>query len=163
GSVGRPTWRRLRPPCPYPTAAKLGAAPFSGAARVMRCGRTRRSCSTPCCRGLPSSLPSPRRPTWGSYSPIRSPASAPSSHPAATARLEIGLGGGEHMIAQAEQHPRTGFIGVEPFVNGMAKALAAIDLKNLSNIRLHFDDAVFLLEWLPPASLACVDLIYPDP
>src|SRR5262249_3705075 len=78
-------------------------------------------------------------------------------------RLEIGFGGGEHMIAQAEQHPRTGFIGVEPFVNGMAKALAAIDLKNLSNIRLHFDDAVFLLEWLPPASLAGVDLIYPDP
>ena len=78
-------------------------------------------------------------------------------------RLEIGFGGGEHMIAQAEQHPRTGFIGVEPFVNGMAKALAAIELKNLSNIRLHFDDAVFLLEWLPSASLACVDLIYPDP
>jgi len=67
------------------------------------------------------------------------------------------------MIEQAEQHPRTGFIGVEPFVNGMAKALAAIELKNLSNIRLHFDDAVFLLEWLPSASLACVDLIYPDP
>src|SRR5215831_17387669 len=77
--------------------------------------------------------------------------------------LEIGFGGGEHMIAQAEQYPQIGFIGVEPFVNGMAKALAAIDLKHLSNIRLHFDDAVFLLEWLPPASLACVDLIYPDP
>ncbi len=82
-------------------------------------------------------------------------------NPVDSVRLEIGFGGGEHMIAQAEQHPRTGFIGVEPFVNGMAKALAAIDLKNLSNIRLHFDDAVFLLEWLPPASLACVDLIHP--
>src|SRR5215468_4721472 len=78
-------------------------------------------------------------------------------------RLEIGFGGGEHMIAQAEQRPRAGFIGVEPFVNGMAKALAAIELKKLSNIRLHFDDAVFLLEWLPSASLAGVDLIYPDP
>ena len=78
-------------------------------------------------------------------------------------RLEIGFGGGEHMIAQAEQHPRTGFIGVEPFVNGMAKALAAIEAKQLSNIRLHFGDATFLLEWLPPATLARVDLIYPDP
>ena len=78
-------------------------------------------------------------------------------------RLEIGFGGGEHMIAQAEQHPRAGFIGVEPFVNGMAKALAAIELKKLSNIRLHFDDAASLLQWLPAASLACVDLIYPDP
>ena len=78
-------------------------------------------------------------------------------------RLEIGFGGAEHLIAQAQASPRSGFIGCEPFVNGMAKALAAIDLKNLSNIRLHFDDAVFLLEWLPSASLAGVDLIYPDP
>jgi len=78
-------------------------------------------------------------------------------------RIEIGFGGGEYMIAQAEQHPRTGFIGVEPFVNGMAKALAAIEAKHLGNIRLHFGDAVFLLDWLPPAALARVDLIYPDP
>jgi tRNA (guanine-N7-)-methyltransferase len=77
--------------------------------------------------------------------------------------LEIGFGGGEHMIAQAEAHPHSGFIGVEPFVNGMAKALAAIDGKRLANIRLHFGDATFLLAWLPPASLAGVDLLYPDP
>src|SRR5262245_11209029 len=44
--------------------------------------------------------------------------------PVDSVRLEIGFGGGEHMIAQAEQHPRIGCIGVEPFVNGMAKALA---------------------------------------
>ena len=78
-------------------------------------------------------------------------------------RLEIGFGGGEHMIAQAGQYPRTGFIGVEPFVNGMAKALAAIEANELRNVRLHFGDATFLLAWLPPASLARVDLIYPDP
>jgi len=83
--------------------------------------------------------------------------------PVDSVRLEIGFGGGEHMVAQAEQHPRTGFVGVEPFVNGMAKALAAIETKKLSNIRLHFDDATSLLAWLPSASLACVDLIYPDP
>jgi len=83
--------------------------------------------------------------------------------PVESVRLEIGFGGGEHMIAQAEQHPRAGFIGVEPFVNGMAKALAAIELKQLSNIRLHFDDATSLLDWLPAISLARVDLIYPDP
>ena len=78
-------------------------------------------------------------------------------------RLEIGFGGGEHLIAEAEQQARAGFIGVEPFVNGMAKALAAIEAKQLANVRLHFDDAVFLLEWLPGGSLARVDLIYPDP
>ena len=45
------------------------------------------------------------------------------------------------MIAQAQRQPHTGFIGVEPFVNGMAKALAGIESSELRNIRLHFDDA----------------------
>ncbi|MGZ3310002.1 MAG: tRNA (guanosine(46)-N7)-methyltransferase TrmB [Xanthobacteraceae bacterium] len=84
-------------------------------------------------------------------------------NPVDDVRLEIGFGGGEHLIAEARMHPRTGFIGAEPFVNGMAKALAAIAAENLSNIRLHHGDATELLAWLPPASLARVDLIYPDP
>ena len=78
-------------------------------------------------------------------------------------RLESGFGGGEHLIAEAERHPRTGFIGIEPFINGMAKALAAIDDKKLANIRLYHGDATELLPWLPPASLARIDLLYPDP
>jgi tRNA (guanine-N7-)-methyltransferase len=77
--------------------------------------------------------------------------------------LEIGFGGGELMIAQAREQSRTGFIGVEPFVNGMAKALAAIESGGLRNIRLHFDDAVKLIAWLPDASLVRIDLIHPDP
>src|SRR3954452_6862059 len=81
----------------------------------------------------------------------------------AAVRLEIGFGGGEHLIAEAERNPHTGFIGVEPFVNGMAKALAAIAARNLSNIRLHFGDAIVLLDWLPAGSLTRLDLIYPDP
>src|SRR5436190_2193802 len=83
--------------------------------------------------------------------------------PVESVRLEIGFGGGEHMIAQAEQHPRVGFIGVEPFVNGMAKALAAIEARKLANIRLHHGDTTDLLTWLPDASLARFDLLYPDP
>ena len=78
-------------------------------------------------------------------------------------RLEIGFGGGEHLIAQALDHPRLGFIGCEPFVNGMAKALAAIDARQIENIRLHHADAVDLLDWLPAAALGRVDLLYPDP
>jgi tRNA (guanine-N7-)-methyltransferase len=78
-------------------------------------------------------------------------------------QLEIGFGGGENMIAQASTRPRTGMIGVEPFVNGMAKALAAIETAGLRNIRLHFDDAIGLLAWLPDASVARIDLIHPDP
>jgi tRNA (guanine-N7-)-methyltransferase len=78
-------------------------------------------------------------------------------------RLESGFGGGEHLIAEAERHPRTGFIGIEPFINGMAKALAAIDERKLENIRLHHGDATDMLAWLPAASLARFDLLYPDP
>jgi tRNA (guanine-N7-)-methyltransferase len=78
-------------------------------------------------------------------------------------RLEIGFGGGEYLIAEAQAHPRTGFIGCEPFVNGMAKALAAIEAGRLANIRLHLGDAVPVIDWLPTASLAGVDLVYPDP
>lgn len=77
--------------------------------------------------------------------------------------LEIGFGGGESMIAHARELPHTGFIGVEPFVNGMAKALAAIESEGLRNIRLHFGDAVDLIDWLPEKSLARIDLIHPDP
>jgi tRNA (guanine-N7-)-methyltransferase len=83
--------------------------------------------------------------------------------PVADIQLEIGFGGGEYLVAQAQEWPRTGFIGVEPFVNGMAKALAGIESGKLQNIRLHFDDAVNLIAWLPERSLARIDLIHPDP
>jgi tRNA (guanine-N7-)-methyltransferase len=78
-------------------------------------------------------------------------------------RLEIGFGGGEHLIAEAERNPQLGFIGVEPFANGMAKALAAIAARGLANIRLHFGDAIHVLDWLPAGSIAQLDLLYPDP
>lgn len=83
--------------------------------------------------------------------------------PVSDIALEIGFGGGEYMIAQAQSEPHKGFIGVEPFVNGMAKALAAIDSTALRNIRLHFDDAADLIAWLPEKSLTRIDLIHPDP
>ena len=83
--------------------------------------------------------------------------------PVATVALEIGFGGGESLIAQAQAQPTTGFLGVEPFINGMGKALAAIESGGLCNIRLHFDDAVNLIAWLPDSALARIDLIHPDP
>jgi tRNA (guanine-N7-)-methyltransferase len=78
-------------------------------------------------------------------------------------QLEIGFGGGEFMIAQAQAQPQRGFIGVEPFVNGMAKALAAVEKHDLQNVRLHFGDAADLIAWLPQGALARIDLIHPDP
>jgi tRNA (guanine-N7-)-methyltransferase len=78
-------------------------------------------------------------------------------------RLEIGFGGAEHIIGQAQVHSRTGFIGAEGFINGIGKALGAIDEKQLANVRLRHGDAIHLLDWLPPASLVRIDLLYPDP
>jgi tRNA (guanine-N7-)-methyltransferase len=78
-------------------------------------------------------------------------------------RLEIGFGGGEHLLSEAKSHPDTGFIGVEPFVNSMAKLMVALAEKPLTNLRVYDDDATRLLDWLPAASLSGIDLLYPDP
>lgn len=78
-------------------------------------------------------------------------------------RLEIGFGGGEHLLAQAAEHPRAGFLGSDAFVNAVAKVLAGMQERKLVNLRLHFGDAAHLIDWLPPSALARVDLLYPDP
>jgi tRNA (guanine-N7-)-methyltransferase len=78
-------------------------------------------------------------------------------------RLEIGFGGGEHLIAEARAFPKVGFIGCEPYVNGMAKILTQIEAHNIGNIRLLAGDAAELLAWAPRHSLARIDLIHPDP
>ena len=78
-------------------------------------------------------------------------------------RLEIGFGGGEHLRHEAARYPGTGFIGVEPFVNSMAKMMAALAEEPRPNLRVYDDDATQLLDWLPAASLAGIDLFYPDP
>jgi tRNA (guanine-N7-)-methyltransferase len=78
-------------------------------------------------------------------------------------RLEIGFGGGEHLLARMRESPDVGFIGCEPFINGMAKFLAVVEHEGLTNIRLWDADAALLLPRLPEAGLAGVDLLYPDP
>jgi tRNA (guanine-N7-)-methyltransferase len=77
--------------------------------------------------------------------------------------LEIGFGGGEHLATQAERHPEIGFIGCEVFENGIAKLLGDIDRRRLANIRIYADDARALLAALPPRSIACSFILFPDP
>jgi tRNA (guanine-N7-)-methyltransferase len=83
--------------------------------------------------------------------------------PVESIRLEIGFGGGEHLVAEALGCPHTGFIGCEPYVNGMAKMLSAIEANNIGNIKLFAGDAAELLAWAPAHSLDGIDLIHPDP
>ena len=83
--------------------------------------------------------------------------------PLTDVRVEIGFGGGEHLVAEAEANPESGFFGCEPYVNGMAKILAKIEARGLSNIRLFAGDAAELVAWLPSQSVTRIDLIHPDP
>ena len=77
--------------------------------------------------------------------------------------LEIGFGAGEHLAGQAMLHPRIGFIGCEPFVDGIAGLLARIRYNDIANIRVFPDDARLLLPALPEASIGRVFLLFSDP
>jgi tRNA (guanine-N7-)-methyltransferase len=77
--------------------------------------------------------------------------------------FEIGFGSGEHLAGQAMLRPDHGFIGCEPFLNGVVGALNHIRDEELSNVRLHMGDALTVLERLPDASLDRLYLLHPDP
>jgi tRNA (guanine-N7-)-methyltransferase len=77
--------------------------------------------------------------------------------------VEIGFGAGEHLAWQAQANPDVGIIGCEPFVNGVARLLAEIDERDLTNIRIFRDDARFLLSALPDASGTRIFVLFPDP
>src|SRR5476651_1217438 len=77
--------------------------------------------------------------------------------------LEVGFGGGEHLVWQAEQHRDVGLIGCEPYMNGVAKCLAHIERAGVANIRLFTDDARFVMAALPRRSLSRGFVLFPDP
>lgn len=77
--------------------------------------------------------------------------------------LEIGFGGGEHLLAQAAHNPDTLWIGCEPFINGVAKCLAGIDSQGLKNIRLFTRDARELVAAMPEQSVDSIFILFPDP
>lgn len=77
--------------------------------------------------------------------------------------LEVGFGGGEHMVHQARQNADVGIIGCEPFVNGVAMALGKIREAGVHNIAVYPGDARHLFDVLPEASIERAFLLYPDP
>ena len=77
--------------------------------------------------------------------------------------LEIGFGGGEHLVHMGRRHPGVTILGAEPFVNGIAAFLGKLEGAGVGNVRLHPGDARDLLEVLPVGSLRKVFLNYPDP
>ena len=77
--------------------------------------------------------------------------------------FEIGFGSGEHLAERADTLPDHGFIGAEPFLNGVAAGLAHIRDKHLANVRLWRGDALEVLQRVPDATLAFLYLLHPDP
>jgi tRNA (guanine-N7-)-methyltransferase len=77
--------------------------------------------------------------------------------------LEVGFGAGEHLAQLAEAHPDIGFIGCEPFINGVASLLSRIEKNGLTNIRVFDDDARKLIPSLPDASIGRVFVLFSDP
>lgn len=77
--------------------------------------------------------------------------------------LEIGFGAGVHLAHQAAHNAHVGFIGAEPFVNGIAQLLASIERDALTNIRIFTEDVRDLLPWLRAASIGRVFVLFPDP
>ncbi len=77
--------------------------------------------------------------------------------------MEIGFGAGEHLAGLAERNPRIGFIGCEPFVNGVAALLSKIEADGIANIRLYDDDVRQLMPLLPAAELKKIYILFNDP
>lgn len=77
--------------------------------------------------------------------------------------FEIGFGGGEHLAYRADLLPDHGFIGCEPFLNGVAQALTHIRDGALANVRVHMGDALEVLRRVPDGALTFVYLLHPDP
>lgn len=77
--------------------------------------------------------------------------------------LEIGFGGGEHMVHQAAANPGVGIIGAEPYINGVAMLLGKLRRAGVDNVRIHPGDARDLFDVLPAASISKAFLLYPDP
>ncbi|MEJ1999161.1 MAG: tRNA (guanosine(46)-N7)-methyltransferase TrmB [Maritimibacter sp.] len=77
--------------------------------------------------------------------------------------LEVGFGGGEHMVHMAESNPDIGIIGCEPFINGVAMLLGKIRKAGVTNVAVHPGDARDLFDVLPEGSIAKAFLNYPDP
>jgi tRNA (guanine-N7-)-methyltransferase len=82
---------------------------------------------------------------------------------AAAIWVEVGFGGGEHLIGQALAHPDVLCIGIEPYEEGVAKALVGISEHSLANVRLLMDDSRPFLEGLAEKSVDRIFVLFPDP
>lgn len=77
--------------------------------------------------------------------------------------LEIGFGGGEHLLSQLAQNPTVSMVGCEPFMNGVAKLLTHLLPEDFNRVRIWHEDVRYLLEHIPPAYFSGAFILFPDP
>ena len=95
--------------------------------------------------------------------PERAPIDVPALFGGKPLWLEIGFGGGEHLVHMASLYPQIGIIGCEPYVNGIAMLLGKIRAAGVTNLAIHPADVRELFDVLPTASVEKCFLNYPDP
>jgi tRNA (guanine-N7-)-methyltransferase len=101
---------------------------------------------------------------YGAYAlDLAQPYGAALFGPVHAVRLEVGFGGGEHLLHEARRHPDVGHIGAEPFESGIRGMVDTMRAEGIRNLRLFNGDARRVLEWLPPGALDRIDVLYPDP
>lgn len=77
--------------------------------------------------------------------------------------LEIGFGGGEHLLEQLAHNPDITMVGCEPFMNGVAKLLTHLAPEDYDRVRIWHEDVRYLLDHVPPATFARAFILFPDP
>ncbi|MDT0682167.1 tRNA (guanosine(46)-N7)-methyltransferase TrmB [Roseicyclus sp. F158] len=105
---------------------------------------------------------SPGKVGW-EENPDREPLDLPALFGQREIWLEIGFGGGEHLVHQAAHNPQAGIIGAEPYINGVAMLLGKIEAAGVDNLRIHPGDARDLFDVLSEGSVSKAFLLYPDP
>ncbi len=105
---------------------------------------------------------SPGKVGW-EENPERVPLDIEALFPGKELWLEVGFGGGEHMVHQAASNPGVGIIGAEPYINGVAMLLGKIRQAGVENLAVHPGDVRDLFDVLPEGSVAKAFLLYPDP
>ena len=100
---------------------------------------------------------------WPSENPERTPLTLTERFGDRPLWLEIGFGGGEHLVHMAAMNPDVGIVGCEPYINGVAMLLGKIRAAGVANLGVHPGDVRDLLDVLPDASIAKAFLNYPDP
>ncbi|MFN5026445.1 MAG: tRNA (guanosine(46)-N7)-methyltransferase TrmB [Candidatus Fonsibacter sp.] len=77
--------------------------------------------------------------------------------------LEIGFGLGENLLFQATKYPENYFIGIDPFINGVANVVQKAKELNLNNISILDTPAQKVLDNFSDNLFSKVFVLFPDP